>query len=190
MCTALPCRVATSHILFGGSRDACRSKRRTRVDARFGDTNSRPESRPPVEKRSTSICSHTAMQRFRRRTGSRWWLRNLFFCPEAPMGRTLVHLLAAALVAAGVAWAIDPHRTMSQYVVQSWGVEQGLSRGVYSIGQTANGYLVVAARNGLLRFDGFTFVQMHSPDIDPLFNRVVGLVTDAQGVLWLRLSTP
>ena len=42
--------------------------------------------------------------------------------------------------------------------------------------------------NGLLRFDGFTFTQMHSADVEPLLTRVVGLVTDARGALWLRLS--
>jgi signal transduction histidine kinase/ligand-binding sensor domain-containing protein len=94
----------------------------------------------------------------------------------------------AALGSVNIARAIDPHRAMSQYVVDRWSAEQGLSRGVYSIGQDVDGYLLVATRNGLLRFDGLAFEQMHAMDVDPLFSRVVSLVTDAQGILWLRLS--
>lgn len=94
-----------------------------------------------------------------------------------------------ALFSLNTARGIDPHRTMSQYVVDRWGVERGFSRGpVYSIAQAGDGYLVVATLNGLLRFDGFTFSQIHSADVEPLLSRAVNLVTDAQGVLWLRLS--
>jgi ligand-binding sensor domain-containing protein/two-component sensor histidine kinase len=78
---------------------------------------------------------------------------------------------------------------MSQYVVQRWGTEKEfLGASVYSIGQGADGYLVVATPNGLLRFDGFAFAQMHSEDVEPLLSRVMGLVTDSKGALWLRLS--
>ncbi len=119
-------------------------------------------------------------------------MRNSSTCPEAPIWRSVARILSAGLAAlfsANSALAIDPNRTMSQYVVERWGVERGFSRGpVYSIGQAGDGYLVVATLNGLLRFDGFTFAQMHSADVEPLLSRVVGLVTDAQGVLWLRLD--
>ena len=119
-------------------------------------------------------------------------MRNSSTCPEAPAWRGWGRILAAGLAAlfsASTARAIDPNRTMSQYVMETWGVERGFSRGpVYSIGQSGDGYLVIAKLNGLLRFDGFSFAQMHSADVEPLLSRVVGLVTDAQGALWLRLS--
>ena len=86
------------------------------------------------------------------------------------------------------AHAMDPHRATSQYVVDRWSSEQGFSPGVYAIGQDMDGYLLVATRSGLLRFDGRTFAQMHAVDVDPLFSRVVSLVSDGQGILWLRLS--
>jgi signal transduction histidine kinase/ligand-binding sensor domain-containing protein len=95
----------------------------------------------------------------------------------------------SVLVSANYALAIDPNRTMSQYVVEKWGTEQGFSRGpIYSIGQGADGYLAVATPNGLLRFDGFTFAPVHSAELEPLLSRVAGMVSGAQGVLWLRLS--
>jgi hypothetical protein len=119
-------------------------------------------------------------------------LKNLSTWRETPIGRLLGRLLATELMAlfpANGARAIDPNRTMSQDGLERWGPEQGFSRGsVYSIGQSADGCLVVAALKGLLRFDGLTFQQIHSVDLEPLLNRVVGLVTDAQGILWLRLS--
>ena len=113
-------------------------------------------------------------------------MRNSSTSREAP--KILLAGLAA-LLSANTAQGIDPNRTMSQYVLERWGVERGFSRGpVYSIGQAGDGYLVVATLNGLLRFDGFTFGRMHSADVEPLLSRVVGLVTDAQGALWLRLN--
>jgi signal transduction histidine kinase/ligand-binding sensor domain-containing protein len=85
--------------------------------------------------------------------------------------------------------AIDPNRTMSQYVLERWGTDQGFLPGpVYSIGQSPDGYLVVATLNGLFRFDGLNFQQIHSREEESSLNRVVDLVTDAQGVLWLRLT--
>ena len=119
-------------------------------------------------------------------------MRNSFTCPKVPLGRGLGRFLAAGLAAlflANTAQAIDPNRTMSQYVVERWGVEQGLTRGtIYSIGQAADGYLIIATLNGLWRFNGFTFAQIHSADVEPLLSRVLSLITDAQGALWLRLG--
>jgi signal transduction histidine kinase/ligand-binding sensor domain-containing protein len=106
--------------------------------------------------------------------------------------RGLVRIFIAALLAlfsANSVRGVDPNRTMSQYVVQRWDVGQELlGAQVYSIGQSADGYLVVATANGLLQFDGFTFAQMHSSDVGAMLNRVVEVVTDAQGTQWLRLS--
>jgi len=119
-------------------------------------------------------------------------LRTSSTCPEAPNWHGLGRILSAGLAAlfsANIAQGIDPNRTMSQYVVERWGAEQGFPRApVYSIGQAGDGYLVVATPSGVLRFDGLSFEQLHPADAEPLLSRVVSLVTDAQGVLWLRLS--
>ena len=93
------------------------------------------------------------------------------------------------MLSANIAQAVDPNRTMSQYVVERWGAERGFSGApVYSIGQAGDGYLVVATPSGLFRFDGVNFEQVHSADVEPFLNRVMNEVADAQGVLWLRLS--
>jgi ligand-binding sensor domain-containing protein len=99
------------------------------------------------------------------------------------MGRFLAAGLAV-LFSATAARAIDPNRDMSQYVVERWGVERGFSRGpIYSIGQSGDGYLVIAKQNGLLRFDGFSFAEMHSPDVEPLLSQI-GM---ARSTTWLRI---
>jgi ligand-binding sensor domain-containing protein/two-component sensor histidine kinase len=102
---------------------------------------------------------------------------------------------AMALVAwcsLGTLRAVDPDRTMSQYVRQRWGVEHGFPRGpVYSIEQTESGYLWIATAKGLIRFDGLTFHTIDSAKPEqPTLSYVLGLIADAQGTLWLRLRHP
>ncbi len=118
-------------------------------------------------------------------------MRNSSTYPKAASRLGWGRFLAAGLAglfSANTARAIDPNRTTSQYVIERWGAERGFSRGpVYSIGQSGDGYLVIAKPSGLLRFDGFSFEAMHSADVEPSLSQVVSLVTDAQGALWLGL---
>ncbi len=90
------------------------------------------------------------------------------------------------------AHAIDPHRTISQYVRQRWGEESGLPKGpVYSINQTPDGYLWIGTERGLFRFDGLRFLPMPSgvPG-SPMLSHVLGLTVDGEGSLWARLRRP
>jgi ligand-binding sensor domain-containing protein/signal transduction histidine kinase len=81
---------------------------------------------------------------------------------------------------------------MSQYVRQRWGLEEGFPRGpVYSIAQTADGYLWIGTEKGLVRFDGLSFHLMQSATPEqPSLSHVLGLVADVDGGLWLRLRRP
>jgi len=105
------------------------------------------------------------------------------------------HLIGAGLIAVFVtqtAQAIDPNRTMSQYVRRQWGIENGLPRGpVYAIEQTADGYLWIGTEAGLVRFDGFSFslIPSSAPEL-PSIAHVLGLATDDAGDLWARLRRP
>src|SRR5580658_1639466 len=107
----------------------------------------------------------------------------------------VMRICAAALLAAGsshIAHAIDPNRTISQYVRQQWGVESGFPRGaVYAIDQTADGYLWIGTEAGLVRFDGLNFrpIPSSAPEL-PSLTHVLGLATDDQGDLWARLRRP
>jgi ligand-binding sensor domain-containing protein/signal transduction histidine kinase len=106
-----------------------------------------------------------------------------------------LRICATALLAAGsthIALAIDPNRTMSQYVRQQWGLENGFPRGpVYAIDQTADGYLWIGTEAGLVRFDGLSFNLIQSQgDALPAINHVLGIATDEKGDLWARLRRP
>ena len=87
------------------------------------------------------------------------------------------------------AYAIDPKRAMSQYVRERWGTEQGFPRGpVYAITQAADGYLWIGAEAGLIRFDGFNFRLVKDDSGTFTITSVLGLTTDNDGCLWLRLE--
>ncbi|MGB6692315.1 MAG: two-component regulator propeller domain-containing protein [Terracidiphilus sp.] len=69
-----------------------------------------------------------------------------------------------------------------------WDADRGFVGGaVYSIGQSSDGYLWIGTDRGLVRFDGFTFTLIQQPirTMAPI-GRVRGLVTDAEGRLWIR----
>jgi signal transduction histidine kinase/ligand-binding sensor domain-containing protein len=79
---------------------------------------------------------------------------------------------------------------MSQYVRERWTAESGFPQGpVYAIAQGSDGYLWIGTDRGLVRFDGFNFRVMDSPSFTEL-SHVLGLLTDYEGSLWVRLRRP
>ena len=58
--------------------------------------------------------------------------------------------------------ALDPGQSIDQYVLDQWGIEQGLpSSRITSIARTADGYLWFATPKGLTRFDGLKFTTIN-----------------------------
>ena len=109
--------------------------------------------------------------------------------------RCLCHLVCSGLVlicSLGVASAIDPNRTISQYVHDTWSTDNGFPKGpVYSISQSPDGYLWIGTESGLVRYDGLRFRQMQSGATElPPLTHVLGLVTDRDGTLWAQLRRP
>lgn len=101
-------------------------------------------------------------------------------------------LLAASalLCLPSIVQALDPNRTMSQYIRDRWSAEQGFPGGVvYAIAQTSDGYLWIGAENGLVRFDGLSF-QLYNRANSAAFpaGPVLGLTADDEGNLWIRLQ--
>jgi len=114
---------------------------------------------------------------------------------DGPFGRRwLFRWLLAALAGlclANSAHAIDPNRKLSQYIRDRWGSEKDFPGGfVYAIAQTSDGYLWVGTDKGLVRFDGLNFhlFQEAIPGSSPI-GPVLGLTTDAEGNLWIRLQS-
>jgi ligand-binding sensor domain-containing protein/signal transduction histidine kinase len=95
-----------------------------------------------------------------------------------------------ALVNVSPLWAKEPPRAISQYVREHWDHEKGLPSGqIYAIAQTADGYLWIGSEKGLVRFDGLNFqlFQYSNAAAAPM-GPVLGLTSDVEGNLWIRLE--
>src|SRR6266536_261980 len=85
--------------------------------------------------------------------------------------------------------ALDPNRQTSQYVREQWSTKSGLLEGaVHAIAQTPDGYLWIGSDKGLVRFDGFNFSPVVLGSSVPQNDPILGLLTDVDGVLWLRMQ--
>ena len=86
--------------------------------------------------------------------------------------------------------ALDPGRSISQYVHAQWGADRGFLGGtIYAMAQSADGFLWIGTDHGLVRFNGYSFelIQRPIPGLPPI-GRVRGLKLDADGNLWIRLE--
>ena len=87
------------------------------------------------------------------------------------------------------AFAIDPHRTLSQYIHNSWGTEKGFPGGsVTSIAQTPDGYLWIGTDRGIIRFDGINFQTFEAGSAASTIGPVRKLLVDGNGTLWILLQ--
>src|SRR6266496_3497439 len=88
------------------------------------------------------------------------------------------------------ALALDPDRTLTQYVHRIWQTQQGLPPGsVGGIFQTRDGYLWLSTQSGLIRFDGVRFTPAESifPGA-PANVWIRPALEDSQGALWIGSS--
>src|SRR5580704_1644988 len=98
--------------------------------------------------------------------------------------------LAVMACLLSAAHALDPHRKISQYVREKWSAANGLPGGaVHAIAQSPDGYLWIGTDKGLVRFDGFTFLPVPPKSLLPQNDPILGLTTDAEGDLWVRMQT-
>jgi signal transduction histidine kinase/ligand-binding sensor domain-containing protein len=84
----------------------------------------------------------------------------------------------------------DGSPTNSQYIRDRWSAAQGFpGSAVSAIAQTPDGYLWIGTEQGLVRFDGLEFrPEPGTPGTSLPITRVLGLATDADGTLWIRLQ--
>ncbi len=100
------------------------------------------------------------------------------------------HLLvisAGILMLANSSFALNPNKAISQYVRDTWQVEDGLPQSsAVSIEQTRDGYLWFGTEEGLVRFDGIKFTIFDKYNT-PAFqqNYVQSLMEDPEGTLWI-----
>jgi signal transduction histidine kinase len=122
-------------------------------------------------------------------------LRNLSTFRERGIVRcTLRCLLWGALgtLLANTAFALDPGKSMSQYIHDYWKRDGGFLGGtIHAISQSADGYLWIGTERGLVRFDGIDFTLIQRPIASaPALGPVIGLMSDAEKNLWVRLDGP
>lgn len=78
---------------------------------------------------------------------------------------------------------LDPSRALSQYVLDTWTVAEGLPQNsIVSVEQTEDGFLWLGTQEGLVRFDGVHFTTYTHEIPNPY---VSALYEDADGVLWI-----
>lgn len=86
--------------------------------------------------------------------------------------------------------ALDPETSIDQYVVDKWKVKDGLpSDSIWSVAQTADGYIWVTTPKGLVRFDGVKFSTVQYREIKKTQNKgeylTDILLVDKDGTLWI-----
>lgn len=100
----------------------------------------------------------------------------------------LAGLSALLIGAIGVApaAALDPRKSIGQYVYDAWGTRDGLPVfSVNSVARTPDGYLWVGTESGLLRFDGVRFTLIDQRRFPDLRADAFTLLTDRAGALWV-----
>jgi ligand-binding sensor domain-containing protein len=95
-------------------------------------------------------------------------------------------LIVSLLLATG-AFALDPHRALTQARLSVWTSDAGLPQNtIEAIVQTRDGYLWMGTEEGLVRFDGVQFVVSDHQNAPGLRNPFVSsLFEAADGTLWI-----
>jgi PAS domain S-box-containing protein len=99
----------------------------------------------------------------------------------------LVCGVLALLLWSPVALALDPSLDINQYAHIAWTGRNGFVNGeVYTIAQTADGYLWLGTQSGVVRFDGLRAVPLTLRPGQQLPNTAVGaLLPGRDGTLWI-----
>src|SRR5215475_15875430 len=94
--------------------------------------------------------------------------------------------IAIQLGAVGNAFALDPHRRVTQYAHTHFAVHDGMPHSLASaIAQTGDGYLWITSQEGLSRFDGASFTTYDHRQTEGIpVNQFKALATDREGTLW------
>src|SRR5262245_48789780 len=83
--------------------------------------------------------------------------------------------------------ALDPTRTIVQYVHRSWETEDGLPQNsISAIAQSDEGYLWLGTQAGLVRFDGARFTVFNRLNTPALrSNFIAALHKSPDGAIWI-----
>jgi signal transduction histidine kinase/ligand-binding sensor domain-containing protein len=94
--------------------------------------------------------------------------------------------LFVLLLLATSAFALDPQKSVTQFVHTSWTEKDGVPSGIWALAQTTDGYLWIGATTGLFRFDGLRFVRFEPQAGESLPGiSITGLLATRDGALWV-----
>ncbi len=99
------------------------------------------------------------------------------------MGRAV---LLVSFFSISVCFGLDSRKSVSQYVTNLWTNEHGLPHSyVWTVTQSAEGYLWVGTADGLARFDGVRFTSYPLEHSKLRTSQVMALAPGRDGVLWI-----
>jgi PAS domain S-box-containing protein len=81
---------------------------------------------------------------------------------------------------------LDPHKPISQYVRDSWTIDEGLPQNsVMVIAQGGDGYLWLGTEAGLVRFDGVSFTAYNTANSSGMRDNFINaLLVDRENTVW------
>ena len=96
-------------------------------------------------------------------------------------------LLIGFLTLSPFGLALDPQKEITQYVIDTWGLEDGLPQiSIHAVIQTGDGYLWLGTQEGLVRFDGVHFEVYNKSKVEQIKNNWINvLFEDSQSALWI-----
>jgi len=99
---------------------------------------------------------------------------------------TVAAAALAVLLAAAPARALGPQTAITQYGLDSWGARDGLPGSpITDITQTRDGYLWIATKGGVVRFDGVTFTVLDLTGVAGLKRKLMwSCAAGRGGELW------
>lgn len=101
------------------------------------------------------------------------------------MRSQLVAVLFAGLFALP-GFALDPHKSLTQYARTTWTEEHGLPQDtIRAIAQTSDGYLWLGTDEGLARFDGYEFTTFSRRNGVLPSDTIAALAAAPDGSLWI-----
>ena len=102
------------------------------------------------------------------------------------LGIVLSAYLVCSFLDVGTVHALDPNKRLTQYLHNSWGIQDGSApAGISAIAQTSDGYLWLASDSqGLYRFDGVRFLPWTLYANGKTISTIVNVYGDHAGGLW------
>jgi ligand-binding sensor domain-containing protein len=96
-----------------------------------------------------------------------------------------IWLVLCCLALCRCAPGLDRQRTLAEFLHTAWTANEGAPVGIWAIAQTSDGYLWLAAQQGLIRFDGVHFENYQPRRGQLASQQLSALFATPDGGLWI-----